>query len=145
MALLKFFRLSEWAYKPTKTSENSAGYDLHSADYCTVKRHSATLVHTDLAFEFPENCYGRIAARSGQALNAFIDIGGGVIDNDYRGRVGVIIHNHSREDFKIKRGDRIAQLICESYVPTELQEVQSRSSLSTTVRNTCGFGSSGTR
>ena len=53
------------------------------------------------------------APRSGLALNHHIHVGGGVIDQDYRGNVGVIIYNHSDAPFIITSGDRIAQLICE--------------------------------
>ena len=56
----------------------------------------------------PEGCYGRIAPRSGLAVKNFINVGAGVIDADYRGEVGVVLFNHSDEDFKVKQGDRIA-------------------------------------
>ena len=56
---------------------------------------------------------GRIAPRSGLASKNFIDTGAGVIDADYRGQVKVLLFNHSETDFKIKTGDRIAQLVLE--------------------------------
>lgn len=48
----------------------------------------------------------------------------GVVDEDYRGIVKIVLFNHSENDFIIKRGDRIAQLICERIFYPEVQEVQ---------------------
>ena len=56
---------------------------------------------------------GRVAPRSGLASKNFIDTGAGVIDADYRGQVKVLLFNHAETDFKIKMGDRIAQLVLE--------------------------------
>src|SRR2546421_12852079 len=56
---------------------------------------------------------GRIAPRSGLASKNFIDTGAGVIDADYRGQVKVLLFNHAESEFKIKTGDRIAQLVLE--------------------------------
>lgn len=81
------------------------------------------------------------APRSGLAVNHFIDIGAGVIDPDYRGNVGVVMFNFGAEDYKVKKRDRIAQLICEKIHFPELQEVES---LDETHRGDGGFGSTGT-
>jgi dUTP pyrophosphatase len=62
--------------------------------------------------QLPEGFYGRIAPRSGLALAHHIHICGGVIDQDYRGNIGVIIYKHSEILFLVFQGDRIAQLIC---------------------------------
>ena len=56
---------------------------------------------------------GRIAPRAGLASKNFIDTGAGVIDADYRGQVKVLLFNHAETEFKIKIGDRIAQLVLE--------------------------------
>lgn len=48
----------------------------------------------------------------------------GVIDSDYRGNVGVILFNHSDEDFTVNKGDRVAQLICEKIVYPEVVEFE---------------------
>jgi len=68
-----------------------------------------------LQIKLPEG-YGRITPRSGLVLAHHIDIGGGVIDQDYRINIGVIVYNHSDTPFVISRGDRIAQLICEKFI-----------------------------
>ena len=94
-----------------------------------------------MQIQLPNDCYGRIAPRSGLALKYHIDIGGGVIDQDYRGNVGVIISNHSNTPFTFSCGDRIAQLICEKIHYPEVEEVQA---LNTTERGAELFGSTGT-
>jgi len=70
-------------------------------------------VETNIKVSLPRGCYGRIAPRSGLALHHGIDVGGGVIDPDYEGTIGVILFNHSDRDFVVNKGDRIAQLIPE--------------------------------
>lgn len=96
---------------------------------------------TDIQVELPSGCYGRVAPRSGLAAKNHIDVGAGVIDEDYRGNVGVVLFNHAQADFDVKRGDRIAQLICERIFYPELVEV---STLNETERGAGGFGSTGT-
>jgi len=51
-------------------------------------------------------------------------ISAGVIDEDYTGKVGVVLFNHGDQPFEVKPGDRVAQLICEQIFYPELQEVQ---------------------
>jgi dUTP pyrophosphatase len=60
------------------------------------------LISTGLQIAIPRNHYGRIAPRSGLALNHFIDVGAGVIDQDYRGEVKVLLFNFGEENFKVK-------------------------------------------
>mmetsp|Transcript_6357 Transcript_6357/g.14900 ORF Transcript_6357/g.14900 Transcript_6357/m.14900 type:complete len:160 (-) Transcript_6357:136-615(-) len=80
------------------------------------------------------------APRSGLAWKNFIDTGAGVIDADYRGNVGVILFNHSEDDFQVKVGDRVAQLVLERIYTPEVKEVDS---LEDTARGEGGFGSTG--
>lgn len=82
-----------------------------------------------------------MAPRSGLAAKNHIDIGAGVIDEDYRGNVGVVMFNHADTDFQVAKGDRIAQLICERIYYPSLEQVKE---LSDTKRGDGGFGSTGT-
>lgn len=66
----------------------------------------------------------------------------GVVDEDYRGNLGVVMFNHADSEFVVKKGDRIAQLICERIFYPELEE---REALNQTERGSGGFGSTGTR
>lgn len=133
-------RLSDRGFAPQRSSPNSAGFDLRSAYNYVVRKMNRQLVKTDIAIKLPEQCYGRIAPRSGLALNNFIDVGAGVIDKDYKGNICVLLFNHSTSDFEVKRGDRIAQLICEVIVYPELVEIRD---VGESERGSKGFGSSG--
>lgn len=105
-----------------------------------MKSKGKELVKTDLQVMIPDGCYGRVAPRSGLAVKNFIDVGAGVIDSDYRGNVGVVLFNFSEDDFIVKKGDRIAQLICEKIEYPELKE---ETDLESTERGAAGFGSTG--
>ncbi|XP_074249755.1 deoxyuridine 5'-triphosphate nucleotidohydrolase, mitochondrial isoform X2 [Saimiri boliviensis] len=122
---LRFARLSEHATAPTRGSARAAGYDLYSAYDYTIPPMEKALVKTDIQIALPSGCYGRVA---------------GVIDEDYRGNVGVVLFNFGKEKFEVKKGDRIAQLICERIFYPEIEEVQA---LDDTERGSGGFGSTG--
>ncbi|KAM4829291.1 deoxyuridine 5'-triphosphate nucleotidohydrolase, mitochondrial [Thomomys bottae] len=137
---LRFVRLSDHATAPTRGSARAAGYDLYSAYDYTIPPMEKALVKTDIQIALPSGCYGRVAPRSGLAAKHFIDVGAGVIDEDYRGNVGVVLFNFGKEKFEVKKGDRIAQLICERIFYPEIEEVQV---LDDTERGSGGFGSTG--
>jgi len=140
--ILKYKKLSEHAFAPVRGSALAAGYDLKSAYDLVVPAQGKALAKTDLQIELPSGCYGRVAPRSGLAYKHFIDVGAGVIDEDYRGNVGVVLFNHNKVDFEVKKGDRVAQLICERiFYPDLVEEVEE---LATTERGAGGFGSTGT-
>ncbi|XP_060709805.1 deoxyuridine 5'-triphosphate nucleotidohydrolase-like isoform X1 [Hemiscyllium ocellatum] len=138
---LRFARLSDNARPPSRGSERAAGFDLYSAYDCVVPARGKAVVKTDIQIAVPHGFYGRVAPRSGLAAKHFIDVGAGVIDEDYRGNVGVVLFNFGKEDFEVKKGDRIAQLICERICYPELEELKS---LDETERGAGGFGSTGT-
>jgi dUTP pyrophosphatase len=138
---LNVVKLSSKAYIPTKGSSSAAGFDLYSAYNYLIPPQDKVLVKTDLQICVPYGTYGRIAPRSGLALNYHIHVGAGVIDQDYTGNVGIVLFNLSPTDqFKIDEGDRVAQLICEKITYPNLVEV---ASLNKTLRSGKGFGSTG--
>jgi len=137
---LQFAKLTPNAFTPTKGSALAAGFDLYSAYDYVVPSKGKLVALTDIQIALPDGCYGRVAPRSGLAAKHFIDVGAGVIDQDYRGNVGVVLFNFAEEDFKVNKGDRIAQLILERiYIPV-LEELPS---LDDTTRGSGGFGSTG--
>lgn len=139
-AKLLIKKLSEFATVPTRGSKFSAGCDLYAAYDYTIKARGKEMVKTDLQIALPPGCYGRVAPRSGLAWKHSIDVGAGVIDEDYRGPLNVILFNLGEDDFDIKKGDRIAQLICEKIEQAQIEEV---SDLNSTERGANGFGSTG--
>ncbi len=111
------------------------------AAYDTViKKRKRSLLKLDLALKIPNGCYVRIAPRSGLALRYGINVLAGVVDPDYTGNVGVILFNHSHHNFEVKKGDKIAQLICERVKFPKLFEVEN---FENTDRGENGFGSTG--
>ena len=97
-------------------------------------------VETDIRVLLPEGTYGRIAPRSGLAVRHSIDVLAGVVDRDYTGNIVVVLINLGLWPYHVRRGDRIAQLICEKIVVPEVMEV---SALPSTARGARGFGSTG--
>ena len=75
-----------------------------------VAARGKAVIPTDLKVAVPRGTYGRVAPRSGLAAKNFIDVGAGVVDEDYRGPLGVVLFNHAEVPFQVKQGDRIAQV-----------------------------------
>ncbi|KAK7912580.1 hypothetical protein WMY93_012791 [Mugilogobius chulae] len=138
--VLRFAKLSEHATTPTRGSAKAAGYDLYSAYDYVVGPMDKAIVKTDIQIAVPPGHYGRVAPRSGLAAKHFIDVGAGVVDEDYRGNVGVVLFNFNKEPFEVKKGDRVAQLVCEKICYPDLQELET---LDETERGAGGFGSTG--
>lgn len=140
--MLQIKKLNERAVIPKRGSSKSAGYDLYATEQYTLKPLERKLFKTGLAMSIPSGMYGRIAPRSGLAFKQGIDVMAGVIDEDYRDDVGVILINLSDKDVSIpviKDGKEtaIAQIIFEHYYSVDVTEV---SELDTTDRGG-GFGS----
>ncbi|EDV25737.1 uncharacterized protein TRIADDRAFT_24211 [Trichoplax adhaerens] len=139
---LRFKKLSENATAPKRGSAQAAGYDLYSAEQSVIPPHGKAVIKTDIAIAVPAGCYGRVAPRSGLAVKKHIDVGAGVIDQDYRGNVGVVLFNHGKEEFSVSKGERIAQLILERILIAPLEECED---LDETDRGAGGFGSTGSK
>ena len=136
--VLKVQKLSNNAAPPKRSTGGAAGYDLCASQDCIIPAGGRGLVKTGLSISFPRGLYARIAPRSGLALKKFINVGAGVVNSNYHGEVGVVLFNHGDQDFEVKMGDRIAQLILEKIDTPPVEEVQG---LDDTVRGSGGFGS----
>lgn len=145
---IQFQKLSDKATIPKNAHLGDAGYDLHSAVSTMIPPRSNKLVKTNLCVRLPTppvpgtSVYGRVAERSGLALKKCISVGGGVIDSNYTGDIGVIMFNNADSEFFVEQGDRIAQLVVTMCLVPEIQEVENISS-EVTGRGSAGFGSSG--
>jgi dUTP pyrophosphatase len=133
--------LNENAVSPKKANKFDAGYDLSSIEDMIIPANSRAIVPTGIAVATPINTYARIAPRSGLAAKHGIDVFAGVVDAGYRGEIKVILFNSSNEDFTIKKGDRIAQLILEMIATPETIITNDLPSIDD--RGEGGFGSSG--
>lgn len=121
--MLRVKRHSEQARLPTRGTAGAAGYDLYSAEKRIVPARGRSIINTQLSIAVPEGTYGRIAPRSGLAAKHSIDVGAGVIDEDYRGLVGVLLFNLGDQDFEVNIGDRVAQLVLERIANPAVSEV----------------------
>ena len=137
---IQFKKLSKNARTPLRATRNAAGFDLFCAESKIILPRNRAIVKTDIAIQLPLGTYGRISPRSGLAAKNFIDIAGGVIDQGYRGPLGVILVNHNTEPFQVIQGQRIAQLIIEKICMPRLVEVQE---LNESQRGVGSFGSTG--
>ena len=108
----------------------------------TISPKTSALVPTGLSVAFSDDFEIQIRPRSGLAAKNNISVLNtpGTIDSDYRGEIKVIIYNHGNDDFLIKNGDRIAQMVLTPVVKMELEETLY---LPETVRGSGGFGSTG--
>ena len=138
--VLKFKKLTSNAKTPIRTSRYAAGFDLFSAEEKEIEARDQGVVQTDISVQLPKFTYGRISPRSGLTVKFSIDIGAGVVDQDYTGNLAVVIFNHSDKLFKVNKGDRIAQLIIQTICTPKLLEVEN---LQETERASNRFGSTG--
>lgn len=139
---IKVKKLHPLAIIPQYQTQGSAGFDFCSIQDITIKPQESALIKTGLAFEIENGYELQIRPRSGLALKNKITVlnSPGTIDSDYRGEIGIILINHSKEDFNIQCGDRIAQGIIAQVSFATFEEV---TELSSTQRGEGGFGSSG--
>lgn len=133
---------------PSYRSALAAGFDLAAAigegvDLILAPGERA-LVPTGIALELPAGFEAQVRPRSGLAHRNGVTVLNtpGTIDADYRGEIQVILINHGKEDFRIQRGDRIAQIVVASIAAVTLERAEN---LGITERNTGGFGSTGVR
>lgn len=122
----------------------SAGMDLRAniSEAITLKPLERAIVKTGLFIALPVGTEAQVRPRSGLAAKKGITVlnAPGTIDADYRGDIGVILVNLSNDDFVIKDGERIAQLVIAKHERVDWEEVEI---LSETSRGAGGFGSTG--
>ena len=138
---LKVKKLTYDAIVPTRGSDGAVGYDLYSSEDAIVPNQAGrALVGTGITVVLPQGVYGRVAPRSGLAVKHCINVGAGVIDPDYTGEIKVVLFNHGSNDFEVKKGDRIAQLVLERCETPPIEEINI---VEDTERGSGGFGSTG--
>lgn len=127
--------------KPVYKTKDSAGCDLTSSEDVVIPSGEWKAVSTGLRIAIPPGFVGQVCPRSGLALRGITVLNApGIVDPDYRGEVKVVLINLSKQEYSVKKGDRIAQLV----FTTALQATLLRSDeLSETERGERGFGSTG--
>lgn len=129
---------------PTYATDQAAGMDLLAAITSDLVLPSLgrAIVPTGLAIALPPGWEAQVRPRSGLAAKNGVTVANapGTVDADYRGEVGVILVNLSREPFTITRGMRIAQMVIARHARAAWDEVET---LPQSVRGAGGFGSTG--
>lgn len=148
LPVIKFKKLSPSAIIPEKKTAGAACWDLFSLNEEYLKV-GVKVVDTGIAIELPPGCVGMVCSRSGLAAKQgiFVANAPGVIDEDYRGELKVIVarmwvgYSHMMEEFiSTPAGSRIAQLMV---LPLQEYRVEIVDELSTTARGEGGLGSTG--
>lgn len=146
MPTIKFLRLHPDAQLPRYATKHAAGLDICACndEDMVVAPQSVALIPTGFAIELPIGYEAQLRPRSGLALKHAISLPNapGTIDADYRGEIKIILINHGKEPFTVKKGDRIAQMVITKHERVDFVEADS---LSDTERGTGGFGHTGTR
>ena len=156
-------KICEEAVLPFYAHEGDAGMDLCSIDEYTIAPGQTILVHTGLKFAIPQGLEVQIRPRSGISLNTPLRIPNapGTIDSGYRGEICVIMENTSPDNYsasaektlsdkgnqkgpyRIRKGDRIAQMVVARYETAVFQETDSVETIGSDRQG--GFGSTGVR
>ena len=113
--------------------------EIEQASY-VLKPSERILVKTGIHVAIPKNHFGSIRDRSGLAFKSGLHTLGGVIDEGYRGEIGVVLVNMSSKDYEIKKNERIAQIILQPYSAVPIEHVEE---LEETERGEGGYGKSG--
>ena len=135
---------SEGAVIPEYKTSRAAGADICAflSEPVIIKKGSRAMIPTGLFFSIPQGYEIQVRPRSGLAAKNGVTVLNtpGTIDSDYRGEVKVILVNLGDEDFEVKNGERIAQIVV---APVTIGVFEQVSSLDETERGAGGFGSTG--
>jgi len=142
MVEIKVKKLRKEAILPKRAYEHDAAFDLHAAEDVMLKQGERKAVKTGLSLEMPQNYHAEIRPRSGLAAKHGVTIINtpGTIDSGYRGELMVLLINHGNEDFLVREGERIAQMMFSKVDPVTFTEVDD---LENSERGGKGLGSSG--
>ena len=132
---MKIVLMNDDAIIPTRASKRSAGLDLYSSIDVNIEVSSIKKINNGICISLPENSYGSIRDKSSLAAKGLLTLRG-VIDNDYTGEI-IVIMTSLIEPIKIKKGQKIAQLIVSNISYPEIKKVKY---LKDTERNNKGFG-----
>lgn len=135
-----FEKIHPDAQLPKKNFESDAGWDLFAVESQVIPARLTAVVPVGLKLAYLEPGYWiRVESRSGLSFKYNILAHPGVIDQNYRGDLGVFLYNHGNSDYTVNKGDRIAQLV----VHFNIQMSAGFGAVQPTDRGEKGFGSSG--
>jgi dUTP pyrophosphatase len=139
VSLLPIRRLDPAAVVPTRAHPDDAGLDLYALEDAAVEPGAGAVLRTGVAVAVPPGHVGLVCDRSSLAKRG-LKTAGGVIDAGYRGEVGVVVWNLSREVQRVRKGERAAQMLV---IPIATPGPVEADDLGDTARGAGGFGSTG--
>ena len=138
--IIKIQKIDSNAKIPDYANTNDAGLDLYSVEDLVLGKGERSAVRTGIKMEIPGGYVGLVWDKSGLALKSGVKTMAGVIDAGYRGEIKVVLINLSNQDFKIKKGQKIAQMLIQKIEYPGIEEVEE---LGESVRGENDFGSTG--
>lgn len=143
---VEFIKTHPDAVIPDFATKGSAGMDLHSVETVQLNPGQRALIDTGLKIALEVGHEAQVRSRSGLAMNKGVVVlnSPGTIDDDYRGKVGVLLINHGDDAVLFGPGDRIAQLVIKPVCVQVVRKVVKVFSNPDTARGEGGFGSTGT-
>lgn len=133
------YKVDEGAFKPTKSHERDAGFDLYAPYDALILPGESLSIDTGVHLDIPEGYVGEVVGRSGLNHTFGIICPQGTIDSGYTGSIRVKLYNLGKNTFGVFKGNRIAQIV---FVPIpEVRLIEENEEEDT--RGTDGFGSTG--
>lgn len=139
---IKVKKLKEDAVIPHYAHEGDAGMDVYSVADEMIEPGEIKLIPTGLSFELPRGIEMQVRPKSGLAIKHGITLTNspGTLDSGYRGELKVILQNEGKRQYKVKKGEKVAQIVLARYEEVEFEESDE---LMETSRGAGGFGSTG--
>jgi len=137
---MKFEKTHSEAVLPAKNFPSDSGWDLVAVEDTVIPANGRNTVPVGLKLAYLESGYWlSVESRSGLSFKHGILAHPGIIDQNYRGDLGVLLYNHNAADYNVKKGDRIAQLVLHYNIDINV----GWGTVQSTDRGEKGFGSSG--
>lgn len=137
---IRFKKLDPKAVMPRKAHPTDAGFDLCCVTDYNIEPQERALIDTGVAMDIPLGYCGLVTGRSGNTIKRGLVGQLGIIDSDYRGTVGIMAFNMSKETISIRAGERVGQILIIPHLSADFEEAES---LTETDRGVGGYGSSG--
>lgn len=137
---VKFQKISESAIIPYYARSGDAGMDIFSDEEVVLEAGERKKIKTGIKMELPEGYVGLIWDKSGVAFNDGVKTMAGVCDSSYRGEILIVLVNLGKNSYKIKKGQKIAQMLIQKVEKADIELVDM---MSETSRGEDGFGSTG--
>lgn len=130
--------LDPGAYLPERAHPGDAGLDLKSTEDAFVFAGSQRIFDTGVHVQIPPGHVGLITSKSGLMAKGITSRG--TIDSGYTGSIKAVLYNHGPESYRVRKGDKITQLVV---LPITVEDIELVDSLEETERGPAGFGSTG--